>query len=77
MQLPDPISHSLHVLSIEPVRQYSPVKSNCPQESSPECPTKVWMHYPVITSQILAVLSNDEVISLSPSVLKLRLTISA
>ena len=30
-----PTSHSLHVLSMEPVRQYSPVKSNWPQDSSP------------------------------------------
>jgi hypothetical protein len=32
---PVPTSHSLQVISIEPVKQYSPVKSNYPQESSP------------------------------------------
>jgi hypothetical protein len=33
---PVPTSHNLHVLSIDPVKQYSPVKSNCPQDNSPE-----------------------------------------
>lgn len=35
------------------------------------------MHWPEHTSQILAVLSNEAVINLSPSVLKCKLTISA
>lgn len=38
---PVPTSHNLHVLSIEPVKQYSPVKSNYPHDSSPECPSNV------------------------------------
>ena len=33
---PEATSHSLQVLSIDPVKQYSPVKSNYPQDSSPE-----------------------------------------
>ena len=32
---PVPISHNLHVLSIDPVKQYSPVKSNYPHDNSP------------------------------------------
>jgi len=38
---PDATSQSLHVLSIDPVKQYSPVKSNYPHDNSPVCPSSV------------------------------------
>lgn len=44
MHYPVPISHSLHVLSMDPVKQYSPVKSNWPQDNSPLWPSSVCIH---------------------------------
>eukprot|EP00965_Chrysotila_dentata_P187447 6172134-Pleurochrysis_carterae.AAC.1 len=57
--------------------QSSPEKSNWVDEISPRCPESVWRQRPVPTSQTLVVWSNEPVMILSPSELKLSETISA
>ena len=61
--LPVPISHMIQVLSLDPVAQISPVYSILQQFIYPLCYDSLDTFFPVLRSQIMAVLSKEQVIA--------------
>ena len=63
---PEFTSHSLAVLSMDPVATVSPCGLNARHTISVACPRNVWCNMPVSALHNLQVLSNDPVMILSP-----------